>query len=175
MKILIVIIFAIGLLSCNNSNNKAATTDSTTSKTDSRDILKNVIADTATDIYCNITGIDKKQDSIFIKADYVEYFHGPDVLEEAKKRHRADTAFDRNGKITDIFVPDDYFIVDDDKSLRSLYLPVGTPITMDAEIAGSKSKDINTYAYFSKHYETGLFLLRVKGNTVQSVKEVFLP
>lgn len=174
MKILIVTFFVIGLLSC-NSNDKSTTTDSTTSKTTKPDTSKNMVSDTAMDIYCNITAIEKKQDSIFIKADYVEYFHGPNVLEEAKKRHRADTAFDRNGKITDIFVPDDYFIVDDDLSTRSLFLPSGTPITMDTEIAGTKSDKINTYAYFSKHYETSLFLLRVKGNSVQSIKEVFLP
>lgn len=175
MKILIVSIFIIGLLSCNNSTDKSATADSATSKANMGDTIKTIIPDTAVDIYCNITGIEKKQDSVFIKADYVEYFHGPNVLEEAKKRHRADTAFDRNGKITDIFVPDDYFIVDDDRSLRSLYLAANTPIIMDTEIAGNKSNKINTYAYFSKHYETSLFLLRVKGNSVESIKEVFLP
>ena len=175
MKIIIAILFALCILSCNNSNDRPAKTDSAISKTNGGDTLHNISADTASDIYCYITGIEKIRDSMVLKVDYVDFFHGPNVLEEAKKRHRADTAFDRNGKIKDIFVPNDYFIVNDDKSLRSLYLPPASPITMDSEIAGNKSKDINTYAYFSKHYENSLFLLKVKDNSVQSVKEVFLP
>ena len=174
MRILIVIIFAISLLSCNNSNDKAAKTDSTTSKINV-DTLQNVSADTVLNIYCYITGIDKMHDSVLLRADYVDFFNGPNVLEEAKKRHLADTVFDKNGKVQDIFVPDDYFIVNDDKSIRPLYLPSTAPIMMDSEIAGKKSNSINTFTYFSKHFDNSLFLLKVKKNVVESVKEVFLP
>ena len=75
----------------------------------------------------------------------------------------------------DVFVPDDYFIVNDDKQLRTLYLPGSTSITMDSEIAGEKVKNINNYAYFSQHFKNSLFKLMVKNNMVTVVKEVFLP
>ena len=175
MKILIALVFATLFLSCNNSNDKPAITDSSISKVNTSDTLRNISVDTASNVYCYVTGIEKAHDSILLKTDYVDFFNGPNVLEEAKKRHLADTAYDRNGKIQDIFVPDDYFIVNDDKTLRNLYLPVGTPITMDTEIAGTGSKGINTYDYFSKHYKNSLFLITVKKNQVVSIKEVFLP
>ena len=175
MKILIVIIFYACFLSCNNSSDKTVLTDSTVSKTNSGDTAQHIVADTVSNVYCYITGIEKMHDSIILKVDYVNFFNGPNVVEEAKKRHRADTAYDKSGKIQDIFVPDDYFIVNDDKALRSLYLQNSVPITMDVEIAGTKTKNINTYEYFSKHYENSLFLITVKKNRVESIKEVFLP
>ena len=175
MKKMSAIIFAITLFSCNSGTDKPAPTDSVTSKTNTGDTIQPIKADTASNIYCYITGIEKTHDSVMLKADYVDFFNGPNVLEEAKKRHRADTAFDRNGKITDIFVPDDYFIVNDDKTVRTLYLPTDAPISMDTEIAGTKSNKINSYGYFSKHYENSLFLIKVKNSRVESIKEVFLP
>jgi hypothetical protein len=175
MKVSLLTIFAIALLSCNNSNDKLSAKDSVASKINVIDTLQNNAADTGVNVYCYITGIEKLHDSIMLKADYVDFFQGPNVVDEAKKRHRADTAYDKNGKIQDIFVPDDYFIVNDDKTPLTLYLPANTPIMMDTEIAGTRTGEINTYAYFSKHYENSLFLLRVKQKTVTLVKEVFLP
>ncbi len=174
MKLLMIALFVVALCSCNNSNDKQVATDST-SKTNAADTLKKISADTASNVYCYITGVEKMHDSIVLKADYVDYFTGPNVLEEAKKRHLADTSFDKRGKIQDIFVPDDYFIVNDDKTLRTLYLPAGSPITMDSELAGHPNHPINTYDYFSKHYQNSLFLLKVRKNNVESIKEIFLP
>lgn len=174
MKTIITVILAISLFSCNNSKTETSPKDSLTKNSNS-DTLHAVITDSARVEYSYITGIEKKHDSIFIKADYVQFFNGPNVLEEAKKRHRADTIFDKDGKVQDVFVPDDYFIVNDDRQLRTLYLPGSTSITMDSEIAGEKTKNINTYTYFSQHFKNSLFKLMVKNNTVTAVKEVFLP
>ena len=174
MKKIILAVFAVSLFSCNNSKTETSLKDTLT-KNSTNDTLHTVVADSAREEYSYITGIEKIHDSIFIKADYVQFFNGPNVLEEAKKRHRADTSFDKEGKVQDVFVPDDYFIVNDDRQLRTLYLPGSTSITMDSEIAGEKTKNINTYVYFSQHFKNSLFKLRVKNNTVTAVKEVFLP
>ena len=174
MKTIITAILALSLFSCNNGKIETTSKDSLT-KSNTSDTLHTIIADSAREEYVYITGIEKMHDSIFIKADYVQFFNGPTVLEEAKKRHRADTSFDKNGKVQDVFVPDDYFIVNDDKQLRTLYLPGSTSITMDSEIAGEKVKNINNYAYFSQHFKNSLFKLMVKNNMVTVVKEVFLP
>lgn len=174
MKTIIAVIFAVSLFSCNNSKTEISSKDTLT-KNNTTDTLHTVIADSTSEKYAYITGIEKTHDSIFLKADYVQFFNGPNVLEEAKKRHRADTSFDKDGKVQDVFVPDDYFIVNDDKQLRTLYLPGSTSITMDSEIAGEKTKNINTYVYFSQHFKNSLFKLMVKNNTVTAVKEVFLP
>ena len=174
MKTIIVIILAISLFSCNNSKTETTSKDILT-KSSTNDTLHTVITDSAVEEYSYIAGIKKIHDSIFIKADYVQFFNGPNVLAEAQKRHRADTSFDKDGKVQDIFVPDDYFIVNDDKQLRTLYLPGSTSITMDSEIAGEKTKNINTYTYFSQHFKNSLFKLMVKNNIVAAVKEVFLP
>lgn len=174
MKTIITVILAISLFSCNNSKTETSPKDSLTKNSNS-DTLHTVVADSAREEYSYITGIEKIHDSIFIKADYVQFFNGPNVLEEAKKRHRADTSFDKDGKVQDVFVPDDYFIVNDDRQLRTLYLPGSTSITMDSEIAGEKTKNINTYVYFRQHFKNSLFKLMVKNNIVTAVKEVFLP
>ncbi len=174
MKTIIAALFALSFFSCNNSKTETSPADTVTKKGTS-DTLHTITADSASEEYAYITGIEKTHDSIFIKADYVQFFNGPDVLKEAQKRHRADTSFDKDGKIQDVFVPDDYFIVNDDKQLRTLYLPGSTGITMDTEIAGEKTKNINTYAYFRQHFKNSLFKLMVKNNVVTAVKEVFLP
>jgi len=174
MRSLLIAFFACILFSCNSSNSgeKNKTDSLSTVKSDTS---KNVNADTASAIYCYITGIEKMHDSVWLKVDYVDYYHGPNVLEDAKRLGHADTAFDNNKKVKDIFVVNDYFIVNDDQSLRTLYLPANAPITMDTEIAQTQSKEINSYAYFSKHYENSLFLLKLKKNIVESISEVFLP
>ncbi len=175
MRSLLTALLVIILFACNNNKTETAKTDSLAINTNPVDTMHKMNADTAKEEYCNITAVEKRHDSIFIKADYVQFFTGKNVVEEAKKRHRADTSFDKNGKIEDIFVPDDYFIVNDNKEIRTLYLPAGTPVTMDSQIAGEKAKDINTYAYFSQHFKNSLFKLMVKNNRIESVQEVFLP
>ena len=134
-----------------------------------------VTADTGKEQYCYISRVEKIRDSIFILADYVEFFNGKNVVEEAKKRHRADTVFDKAGKITDIFVPNDYFIVNDDETTVRLYLPAATPVKMEQEFVTDKKAEINNYNYFSGHYKNSLFLLTLKGTSIQAVREVFLP
>lgn len=176
MKLLITALLALSLFSCNNSDTKTTGKDSIPMQTPVADTSKAIAStDSAREQYCYITGIEKGHDSILIKADYVEFFNGKNVLEEAKKRHRADTAFDKNGKVQDIFVPDDYFIVNDNKQLRTLYLPANTPIKMESEFVTDKKKEINNYEYFSGHYKNSLFMLTVKGNNVTAVREIFLP
>ncbi len=176
MKVLVTTLFTLILLSCNNSNSKTPEKDSTIVPATPVDSLKPATtADTEKEEYCYITGIEKIKDSIFIKADYVQYFTGPTVLEEAKKRHRADTSFDKNGKVKDIFVPDDYFIVNDDKTIRSLYLPAATPVKMESEFVTDKKLEINNYKYFSEHYQNSLFMLTVKNKQIEAIKEIFLP
>lgn len=175
MKALVITLFSLILLSCNNSNPKTPGKDSTVVPFTPVDSLKPAAADTAKEEYCYITGIEKIKDSIFVKADYVQYFTGPTVLAEAKKRHRADTVFDKNRKVKDIFVPDDYFIVNDDKMIRSLYLPATTPIKMESEFVTDKKLEINNYGYFSEHYKNSLFMLTVKNKKIEAIKEIFLP
>jgi hypothetical protein len=173
MKVIVTILFASLLFSCNNSSTEQSKKDSTAPALPDT-AKKTTDVDTATTVYCYIAGIEEKKDSIIINVDDVEYFNGPNVVEEAKKRHRADTSYGKDGKM-DVFVPDDYFIVNDDKRIRKLYMPATTPIHMDSEIAGKEAKNIDSYAYFSKHYKNSLFMLTVKDDRIMSLKEVFLP
>ena len=173
MKLIMTLLIATILFSCNNSKPGSAKTDSLTVRINTGDTLKNIVADTPAVAYFYIIGIDKIRDSIFLKADQADFHNGPNVVEEAKKMHRADTTY-KNGKIDDIFVPDDYFIVNDEQQITRLYLPKEAPITMDDRISGNE-KEINNYAYFSKHYENSFFKLRIKNNKIVSVEEVFLP
>jgi len=170
MKLLIALLISAVLLSCNNSKKEPVRKDTLALKADT---LKNIIADTPGVVYCYIMGIDKNPDSIFLKADPADYHYGPNVVEEAKKMHRADTSY-KNGKIEDIFVPDDYFIVNDDKQVTRYYLPKESLITMDSRLSGEE-KNINTFDYFSKHYASSFFKIKVLNNRILSVDEVFLP
>ncbi|HMD01130.1 MAG TPA: hypothetical protein VKH37_13300 [Ferruginibacter sp.] len=172
MKYWIVVLSVIFLYSCNSDNNSQKTTGDTTIK--KTDTMQKAAVDTGAIVYCYITKIEKRHDSNFIQADYVEYFTGPNVVEEAKKRHRADTSVGKDGKL-DIFVPDDYFIVNDDKTTKTLLLPANAPIHMDAQIAGPGKRNIDNLDYFAVHYENNLFRLKVKDNVIQSLYEVFLP
>jgi len=174
MRSLLIAFFACAIFSCNSNsaNEKNKTDNLSTGKVDTS---QSIGTDTASTVYCYFTAKIESDHSTHLQADYVDFFNGPNVVEEAKERHLADTAFDKKGKITDIFVPNDYFIVNDDKTLRYLFLPRNTPIKMDPEIAGPNAKDIDNYHYFSLHYKNSLFRITVKNDVIGSISEVFLP
>ena len=165
MKLLMVILLAVVLFSCNNSDTDKVKTDSGVVKTNTVDTTKkNRVADTPAVLYCYVRAIEKKHDSTVLVVDSVFFYHGPNLDSVARKHNATKNIYEN-----------EYILVDKEKQVRRVYLPDGTPIKMDVQIAGEGARDINTYAYFSKHSIDNLFMLRIKDNKVVSIDQVFTP
>ena len=126
--------------------------------------------------YAYILSIPEKADTIFIDADYVQYLTGDSAIEAAKKKHMADT-FTIDGT-THIDVPNDYFILNENKNIRRLALSkqIVFDLLLDLDRADHKEeiKD-NSLKSFKEIYKNNLFLLAINNNEVAKIKEVFLP
>ena len=69
--------------------------------------------------YSKINEVIKNGDTTFINADYIQFLTGQIAIDAAIKYHQADTFKTQDGK-THIDVPNDYFIVNENKKIRRL-------------------------------------------------------
>ena len=171
MRSLFFAIVCLAIISCNNKSAGKPANDSTGTRTN-KDSMTLAAADSA---FGYIKSIEQFHDSIYINFDKVEYFHGPDVVEQAKKRHMAETAYDKNGKVQDIFVADDYFIMNDDTIPHRMVL--AKDVTFDL-LDGNMEKghnEVNNFQYLQNHFQVFLFRLSIKNNLVSKVEAVYLP
>src|SRR5689334_22890747 len=70
--------------------------------------------------YCYIVNVVSSRDTVFVDADYIQYLKGQKAIDAAKRNGDADTTI-KNGKIK-ISLPNDYYIVNENKKIRRLRL-----------------------------------------------------
>ena len=178
VRTLVSIILTGTILACNSNNNRQALIDTTQNVIDSRN-LKQTLSNDSTNYtsneYAFIVGNFQKGDSTFIDADYIQYLTGQSAIDAAVKKHEADTFQTEDGKIH-VNVPDDYFIVNDNKKIRRLFLdkncsielvinPDGLPPITDNSLQSLKKVD---------HESPFLLTLNDKGIVIK-IKEIFVP
>ena len=140
---------------------------------------KTAAAETVTSdsVYAYIKKAWQKEDSVFIEADYIQFLTGKAAVEAAKLHHEADTIYDDKGKITDIIVDNDYYILNENKKLRTL--AVGKDVTIETvsmsngpvSIVKTSLKD-----FISTHGKDSFpFILKFKNNEVSKIIEVYVP
>ncbi|MEO5776758.1 MAG: hypothetical protein ABIQ27_07630 [Flavobacterium sp.] len=101
-----------------------------------------------------IIKVYKKDNKTFIKSDFVQYLTGDRAIEAAKKSGEADFII-KNGKKV-YAVPNDYFIVNENKKIRTFEL------------------DKKVENFFSRSHE-GVYTLTIENNKVIKIKEIFIP
>ena len=128
-------------------------------------------------VYAYIKKITQKADSVFIDADYIQFFTGDEATEAAKKHHDADTSYDEKGKITSIIADNDYYIVNDNKKIRTLPLSKNVKIeTVDMASGPVSSANTTLKDFMSNHANDNFpFILKIAGNEVTAITEVYIP
>lgn len=166
------------ILGCNSNNNHQALIDTTQNVNDSGNLKQTLSNDTTKDTsneYAFIVGNMQKGDSNFIDADYIQYLTGQSAIDAAVKKHEADTFQTEDGKIH-VDVPDDYFIVNDNKKIRRLFLDKNCSIELVINPDGIPPIINNSLQSLKKvgHESPFLLTLNDKGFVIK-IKEIFVP
>ena len=127
------------------------------------------------DEYTFIVGVIQKADSTFIDADYIQYLTGQAAINAAIKVHQADTFKTEDGK-THIDVPNDYFIVNNNKKIRRLALDKNCSIDLVLNLDRTPPITENSLRNLKKvdHESPFILTLNDKGIVIK-IKEIFVP
>jgi hypothetical protein len=109
----------------------------------------------------------------YVDADYVQYLTGNKAIDEAKKNGDADVFIVGGKKVYD--VPNDFYILNKNKTIRKIELSENIKFDLLNSENLRHSKTTNTLENFKKNYHDQLYILRLKGNKIIEVKEVFTP
>lgn len=109
--------------------------------------------------------------------DYVQMLSGKAAIAAAIKRGDADTSFDDKGKILDVSVPNDYYIVNNNTKIRQLYIAPYIIIEMLKENTSSPKGIVSPSATqrLDNVYRGALIELTINRDTIVKIKEVYLP
>ena len=97
---------------------------------------------------------------------------GDEAVEQASKRHDADTFYNDNGKMEE-YVPNDYYIVNDNKKIRRLKLAKDVIISLVEW--GPEVKVEHSLAGLKKRYEGTPFILWLHKGVVVKIREQYIP
>lgn len=179
LQILISIFFTAVIFGCNSNSNQKDSFDTTQKATEVSDTINKTLSSVTSkytmDEYAFIVGIIQKGDSTFINADYIQYLTGKAAVKAAIKEHQADTFKTEDGKIH-IDVPNDYFIINDNKKIRKLKLDKNCLI--DLVINPDRMPSINENSFKSlknvDHESPFILTLNAEGLVI-IIKEIFVP
>jgi hypothetical protein len=128
-----------------------------------------------TEEYCFISAIEKNQESTYIIADYIQFLEGNEAIQVAKARNEADIFRLADGSIK-YGVPNDYFIVNENKKLRRLRIAKDAAYDLLIDNLDRfhpiSTNDLNSLV---KIYKDNPFVLTLKDGVIIKVKEVFIP
>lgn len=125
--------------------------------------------------YAYISNIETQAGNHFVVADYVQYLSGKAALKAAIQHGEAEKEINQNGK-TEWTLPNDYYILNDNKKLRTLKLAKNA----DYILIGSK-KDLprpskQTFNDLKNNFEGKLYKISFHQNRIISkVEEIYLP
>jgi hypothetical protein len=123
--------------------------------------------------YAYITNITTAKGSTIIHANYISFLTGAEAIAEARKRGDAAVDIDSTGKKR-YFVYNDYYIVDDSKSIRKL--PLARNVKYDLSASKTMGMEAsNNLSSLRKIYKDQIFLLTLKNKEVSHIKQIFVP
>jgi len=122
--------------------------------------------------YCFIEKVYEKEGTTYIDADYIQFLMGKPAVEAARKRGDAEP-FVRNGDTT-WSVPNDYYILNENKKIRSLALK---PDFRLVTVEKPEAKEVSGVGYLKKYAKDLVFVLTLDAtdSTVTVIKEQYLP
>ena len=104
-----------------------------------------------------------KADTIAIDVDYVQMLTGSKARAAAIKNGDADTSFDANGKIIDINVPNDYYILNSNKRLVKIVIAPHVSLSLLHQEGDEVPMSDR------------LFKVYFKNKKIKKIEEVYLP
>jgi hypothetical protein len=113
--------------------------------------------------YCIIKKIFTEGDTTYAEVDYVDFFMGDAAIAAAKKHGDADA------------VQDDYYIVNDNKQLRTLSLAKKVEVLLISEDSTSSPAEPGIEMLMKRADSNGLFILTIENSMVKKIKQQYLP
>lgn len=124
--------------------------------------------------YCDIVKVYEKGGRILIDADYVQFLMGKAAVAAAKKDGYAEMDINKKGD-TVWSVPDDNYVVNDNKKIRTLTLAENV-VFIGVEDMTSAPPAKLTVKYLQSVVKDNLFILRFGANgEVVQIKQQFIP
>lgn len=166
------------LISCNSRNS----TNDITTKADRILNHQNGLPTTDTELqtdakvqYAIITNVFLDSNTTIIEADYIQFLTGNAAIDAAKKANEADTFLKKDGTI-EYVVPNDYFIVNENKKIRQLPLAKNCLFDLLQNTDRIPSITDNSLKSFEMIFDKNPFILTFddKGFVVK-IQEVFVP
>ncbi len=137
-------------------------------------INNNVVAQSKTDGKQTvlITAVNIIGKNITIDADFVLMLTGNAAVKAAKKTGEAEYDLNKKGDTT-WYVPNDYFVLNENTKVRKLTLSSTAQIYLVKEGTSSVAK--SNAAKLKKSFEGKLFRLTIINSTVKAITEIYTP
>ncbi len=119
-----------------------------------------------------ITAVNIPGKNITIDADFVQMLTGKAAVKAAKKTGEAEYDLNKKGDTT-WYVPNDYFVLNENTKVRKLTLSANAQIFLVKEGTSSLAK--SNAAKLKKSFEGKLFKLTIIKNTVTVITEIYTP
>lgn len=110
--------------------------------------------------YCYIKRVFTKADTVYIEADYVQFYMGAEALAAAKKDGNTDAL-------------DDYYIVNENIQLRSL--PLANNVQLEIVQDGRSVSSAQNIEAFEQDIKDQLVVLTIEKGIVKKVRQQFVP
>ncbi len=120
----------------------------------------------------SITAVSIKGSSLTIDADFVQMLTGKAAIKAAKKTGEAEYDLNKKGDTT-WYVPNDYFVLNENTKVRQLTLSATTQIYLVKEGTSSLAK--SNAAKLKKSFKFKLFTLTISNNIVTVITEIYTP
>jgi len=125
--------------------------------------------------YCNIARTYQKGRAIWIDADYVQFFMGDAATAAARKKGQAMMDIDEKGD-TAWSVPDGYYILNENKKIRSLKLADDVELIVVQGLAPAPPAKLSLEYLQSVVEKDNLFILSFNGDgEVTRIKQQYVP
>lgn len=123
--------------------------------------------------YCYINKVYSNGGVDYIEADYIQFLMGDEAVSAARKRGDAERIIDQGD--TSWAVPNDYYIINENRKSRTLVLAKDFRV-IAVEDGSNSISGKDPLGYIKKKAESGVFILSLGNNdTVLSIKEQYLP
>jgi len=119
-----------------------------------------------------ITAVSITGTVVTIDADFVQMLTGKAAIKAAKKAGEAEYDLNKKGDTT-WYVPNDYFVLNENTKVRQLTLSANAQIFLIKEGTSSIAK--SNAVKLKRSFEGKLFTLTIINNTVTVITEIYTP
>lgn len=123
--------------------------------------------------HCSVYEILKRNDSTFLKVDFIQFFTNEKAIEEAKKRNEAEYDIEVNGD-TSFFVYNDYYIANDTIIFKYFLISDSTKVEL-LGILGDSLINFNEKHEATQRLNYSPYIIQIESGIITKLSEVFTP